>query len=147
MKAITKAHRFWQVLRNWSAAWLLLDWEERRTAEATRLGKALDELDLPERGCPGAFRHGLAASDIGQALWLADQYGIELHIGTCFGDCRAVLPKDRWAHPIAPDADQWSYSLFMRQDPAKVTSIQWISHWPEIAICQCVVNAKRAGVI
>ena len=141
MKPITKARRFWHMLQNWNMAWMLLDDSELRWKEAQRLGALLEGLDLPERGCPRAFKRGLAASEIGQALWLADQYGIELHIGTCFGDCRAVLPKDRWAHPIAPDADQWSYSLFMRQDPAKVASIQWISRWPEIAISQCVVNA------
>ena len=144
MKAMKGVRRFWQVLRNWNTAGELLNWETRRTAEATKLGEALDELDLPKRG---GFPSDYAATEIGQALWLADQFGIELHIGTCFGDCRAVLPKERWLHPIAPDADQWSYSFYVRQDPAKVTSIQRISRWPEIAISQCVVNAKRAGVI
>ena len=144
MKAVRTLKRLWRVMRCWNAAWLLLEEESRRIGEAANLGRAMEELLLPSRG---GFSIRMAASRIGYALWLADQFGIELHIGTCYGDCRAVLPKERWLHPIAPDADQWSYSLFIRQDPAKVTDIQGMSRWPEIAICQCVVNAKKAGVI
>ncbi|MBU1173416.1 MAG: hypothetical protein KKD44_27930 [Proteobacteria bacterium] len=147
MKATRFIRQLIWMLERWEQMWDVTQDEMKRRGEAERLGDLLEELDLPERGCPGAFKRGLAAWEIGQALWLADQYGIELHIGTSFCDCRAVLPKERWLHPIAPDADQWSYSFFIRQDPAKVTSIQAMSRWPTIAICQCVVNAKRAGVI
>ena len=144
MKAFTRTIRkFCYVVRYWRDAWRLLEDDSRRKIQAEGLSAALHARGALGRGVLSAS----ATLHIGQAIKLANQYGIRLETGTCAGDCRAVLERDKWLHPIAPSADPWSYSLFTLKRPDEVGAIEAMSRWPEIAIAQCVVNAKNAGVI
>ncbi|MCJ7761106.1 hypothetical protein MUP59_08220 [Candidatus Bathyarchaeota archaeon] len=85
--------------------------------------------------------------NIGAALRLADEYHIQLHVGTCFRDCRAVLERENWKRDISPTANVWDYSLFCKQSPDKVDFIQEIDISPCRAICGCLLRAKKSGVI
>jgi hypothetical protein len=57
------------------------------------------------------------------------------------------LPKDKWVHDIDPEADPKWYSSWFLLKPEEVKDICAWAPWPEIAIAQCVLNAKKAGVI
>ena len=140
---IRTIRKFWYVVRHCGDAWRLLEDDSRRNIQAEGLSATLRARGALGRGVLSAS----ATLHIGQAIKLANQYGVRLETGTCAGDCRAVLEKDKWLHPIAPGADPWSYSLFTLKRPDEVEVIEAMSRWPEIAIAQCVVNAKNAGVI
>ena len=127
--------------KNRERALKLLSSDDSREAQANALNDRLKEIMEPD------WRVEDAPHRIGNALRLAQRYGIELDLGTCFGDCRAILDARKWHNPISPNADVWSYGNFCKQKREEVTVIQGFSRWPELAICECFLNAKRAGVI
>lgn len=86
--------------------------------------------------------------DIGQALRLADKYGVELHVGMTYADCRAVLPRSRWAGEILAGVRSEHFGAFLANEPhEQIDSIYAFSHEVPEAICKCLRNARIAGVI
>ena len=141
MKAFTRTTRkFWYVLRHWRDVWRLVqdDTEHRTQAEALR-----KQLAVPERV---TFSHRPALSWRIAASWMTE-YGIVLTDGGAGFDFLARLPKDKWEHDIDPGADPAWYATWFLVKAEEAQSISAWAKWPEIAVAQCVLNAKKAGVI
>ena len=87
------------------------------------------------------------ARNIGSAIKLAKQYNVTLHSGTCYGDCRAELSKDDWIADIHPNVYVWDYCDFILKPREEIDRINAWHRNPEMAICRCLIRAKKSGVI
>jgi hypothetical protein len=116
---------------------LVEDWI-KRLEDAVRIRAQLVEVGFSRR---------FDCLSVGEAFKIANEYGIELDKGTCYGDCRAILRRSKWKDRISPDADVWDYSVFIKQERTDIAMIQALSRYPSHAICECLIRALRCGVI
>lgn len=130
----------WRTLHHVEYAWYLLNEEEERTKAAESLRKL---LCMPER-VDFSRRPHISWKDA--VHWMI-QYGIVMADGGAGFEYLARLPKDKWERDISPDADPKWYSSWFLRKPEEVDDICAWARWPEIAVAQCVLNAKKAGVI
>jgi len=88
------------------------------------------------------------AFDVGTALQLAEEYHIELHIGTCYSQCRAVLECQYWQSGITIGVKSAQFGSFCENQPHdEIEAICAFGFDVKTAICKCLVNARIAGVI
>jgi hypothetical protein len=137
---IRQAHRLMNVIRHWREAYHLLETEQRHRQRAEELRVA---LEWPE---PVTF---LTRTNIrwAYALRVAKRHGIEFVLPGAGMQFCASLPREKWAHDIDPEADPVWYADWLLREPEDTKAISAWADWPEIAIAQCVLNAKKAGVI
>ena len=131
--------KLWHIAHKVDYAWRLLDEAEARRQAAIFLRK---QLDLPEKAVE--LRPHPNWRDA--VLWM-EEYGIVLSDGGAGDEYLARLPKNMWKWDIDPEADPKWYSSWFILKPEKVDDICAWARWPEIAVAQCVLNAKKAGVI
>ena len=77
----------------------------------------------------------------------AKDLGIELHQGLSFGDCRAVLPREKWKFDNGDPDEIFLYGQFLQTKYKDVTEIQMFDTDVCFAISKCALQAKYAGVI
>jgi len=119
-----------------------LEFIERKEAELSALREEFSSLGL------GKFvRLGDPTQNIGTALELVDHFGLILSRGTCFGDCVACLNKENWKNSISEIADVWDYCTWVEKPRGEVTYIDGYGRTVPIAVCRCLVSARRSGVI
>ena len=134
--------RWWKrrqyILSHVNYVWFLAQHEEERQKQSKFFS---DELDVPGRA------PALPTISWRDAVLWMSQYGIVLQDGGAGFTYLARLPKDRWKNDINPEADPKFYSAWFLRHPEEVEDISAWARWPEIAVAQCVYNAKKAGVI
>lgn len=84
---------------------------------------------------------------IGSALRLASLYKMTFGEGTSYGDCRVDLPRSSWQQPLNETVSQFEYGVWYEKPVNEIDSIFAYRHRLELAICRCLVFAKKAGVI
>lgn len=85
---------------------------------------------------------------IGAAIQIANKYGITFDVGTTRYDCRAILPRSKWENQIDRNASLETLAFFtIPQSYDEIEDFQGISDRIEIAICQCLIQARIAGVL
>jgi hypothetical protein len=104
--------------------------------------EAIFEEQLIEAGLPGDVAYNL-----GSAIELARDLGIELYKGMTFGDCRAVLPRANWRNDDGDPGEMFPYGQFLYKARKDVTEIQMLSANICFAITKCALEARQAGVI
>ena len=136
-----KLHEFWFCIRNWRELYSDYNERERISQQRAEALKALGGL---------GFEWGLGspAHNVGTALELADEYGIEIHRGTCYGDCVAFIPKERWRYPLNREIKSGRYGTFFEdKNPDEIEEIAaWGLDVP-LAVSRCLRNARIAGVV
>jgi hypothetical protein len=89
-----------------------------------------------------------AVTDLGYALEVADAYSIKLSHGLTRRDCGAVLQEKYWQAPINPNVKSAEFGSFMAdRSHEDIHAIGGLSHDVRFAICRCLINAYKAGVI
>lgn len=96
----------------------------------------------------GRFSYPSPAIHIGLAIEMAENFGIEIHIGTCYGDCRAVLPKEKWRYSLNTSVKSGSFGTFLADmNPKDIHEIYAFGSTVQEAVCKCLLNCRTAGVI
>ena len=90
---------------------------------------------------------GNPLKDAGTAVRLIQHYGLELHIGMGYVDCRAVLPKSKWQNPINRSISSFDYGTFTPMNPDEVEDIVGFGRTVNEAVVKCLINAKIASII
>lgn len=92
--------------------------------------------------------YGNVGVNIGSAIKLMNQYNVKLHIGTSFGECRAVLNKENWQHPIDKSRRSGEFGSFWGSQPHnEINCISGFGATVGEAVCKCLINCKTAGVL
>ena len=87
------------------------------------------------------------AYGIGSLIEMANHYHLQFAIGTCYGDCRAVLNKEYWLYPISDKVPATAYGTFYEIVFSEIANITGFGNTIELAIMRCLLNARIAGVI
>jgi hypothetical protein len=141
LEALNELRRLWYCIRNHGELTREREWKAVLSQRQSDLLQHLETLGF-------TWRIGDPTRDIGTALELADEYGIEIHRGTCFGDCIAFIPRNRWRYPINKSIKSGRYGTWLEdKDPDTIKHIAaWNTSVP-MAISGCLVNARIAGVV
>ena len=129
-----------KLIDDWKRARALLKRDGERKAIAKKQIRRLLELRLIKPKDPGIYNGGGMdpTLEIGAALRLADQYGVKVHGGICYGTVRAILPQEKWRgiadweHCPADNTGWWGWCE--RGDV------------PE-AVCCCLINCREQGIL
>lgn len=128
----------WRVYKRYTA----------RQKELDNIAAEFNDLNFSDGrydGCTNIL--GDPLRDVGVAIRLAKKYKIEFHIGMSYGDCRAVISKDNWEHPINPHSD-FRRGRFRVDEPIdEIQDIVAFGFTINEAVCKCLILAKNAGVI
>jgi len=136
-----KLQEIWYCIRNLSEVY---SDHCRKVKSAVQADVLLEEL----QGLGFEWRLGSPAHDIGIALEMADQFGVEIHRGMCYADCRASIPKERWKYPLNTEIKSGRYGSFLEeQDPDEIESIYGYGGDVPEAVSRCLIHARIAGVI
>jgi hypothetical protein len=84
--------------------------------------------------------------DIGWALEFAKQYKVNLHGDDLMKVCADISEKGS-VNPINPGVSQFSYGVFTEKPVEEIEAIFAFADTVEEAVCKCLINARKAGVI
>lgn len=115
--------------------------QQEKERENNKFGRQLQGLGLEFSGI------GEIYTDVGKAIEVAKQYGIEFYIGTCYSQCRAVLPKSSWKNQIDDNVCPFNYGTFIHKPVWAIDSISGFGSNVCHAVTRCLINARVAGVI
>lgn len=127
---------FLAFLRDLPGAYRLWKAEDQHQARATLLATQLRHVEMLED----------IAYHLGTAIGTARNMGIELHIGLSYGDCRAVLPRNRWTR-IPSSSAPFEPGQFIVRPIEEVTEVQALDKDLCFAVARCILAAKAGGVI
>jgi hypothetical protein len=118
----------------------------RRLDTDKRLDEIRQEFDKYDftDGLKGGGILGDPLRDSGTILRLVRHYGIDLYVGTCYGDCRAVIEKKHWKNAISGPLIG---RFLVYEHPDSVDDIYAFGRTVNEAVCKCLICAKTAGVI
>jgi len=102
----------------------------------------LDDIEIAHYG----YRDGEPFL-IGSIIEMARFYNLDFHLGTCYGDCQAVLERKHWKKPINKNICSFNYGTWIYKNPDEVEYINAYSNTMPVAILECLLNARVAGVI
>lgn len=118
-------------------------WIEQETADEL-LGVTVKDLGFLNN----SNIYGNVGVNIGSAVELMNRYNIKLYIGTSFSECRAVLNKENWQHPIDKGRQSGEFGSFWANQPHdKINCISGFGATVGEAVCKCLINCKTAGVL
>lgn len=96
----------------------------------------------------GSNVYGNVGINIGSAIKLMNHHNVKLHIGTSFGECRAVLNKEDWQYPIDKSRQSGEFGSFWANQPHnEINCISGFGTTVGEAVCKCLINCKTAGVL
>ncbi len=122
-------------------------WTEQK-ANNELLGITIRNLGLANISSINSGINGNVGVDIGSTIKLMNYYNVKLHIGTSFGECRAILNKEDWQYPIDKDRRSSEFgSFFANQPHDKIDYIAGFGATVGEATCKCLINCKTAGVL
>jgi hypothetical protein len=126
----------------------LYDEKVKQIEYASKVCGKMAELGLLDTSLFPLAEHSPPTRCIGTAIKFANHYGVEFSVGTHFGECRAVLPREKWTGPVDRNVPLEDLALFtIPQSHDEIQNFQGIDKRLEIAVCKCLIQARTAGVI
>ena len=140
-----KIHKLATVLKNLDSVYDAYRINLAKRERALEIKEVFDTFDFEWPVMAGEHSHPIFA--IGSALELAHQYKIQIHRGTCHGDCVAYISKEDWKNPINTTACQHTLGVWCIRPWTEITSIHGYGQNVREAVVCCLIHAKRAGII
>jgi hypothetical protein len=95
--------------------------------------------------CPGVLGDPVRSS--GLAIRLIEVYKLDLAIGTTYNQCRIVLKRENWQHPIDPTSNYMNGRFLANEPIDEIQDIYAFGFTLNEAVCKCLILARKAGVI
>lgn len=135
--------RIFRFLRNIKRAYNIYNHRIYIDKRLEEIRKEFYKFDFDD-GLTGNGILGDPLRDIGTAIRLIKHYKMDLHVGTCYGDCRAVITKENWINPISGPLEG---RFTTNENIKEVDSIYGVGPSVNEAVCKCLIFAKIARVI